>query len=142
MLYAVLVATLGRRAPLRLFGDLRALLLLAFSSSSSAAVMLLSIRTAESVLGVRASVARLLVPLGATVNMNGTALYQGVATVFHATAFGVPAAGIALILGVDRLLDTTCTAVNVPGDMTACVVIDRLSGARAPVPRAAAGETE
>lgn len=181
-LYGLLIGTLGQRSPLRFFADLRALLLLAFSTSSSAAVMPLSIRTAETVLGVRASVARLLVPLGATVNMNGTALYQGVATVFLATAFGVPldaaalvfvvamaivaavgspgtpgagiiilamllegvgvpAAGIALILGVDRLLDMARTAVNVAGDMTACVVIDRLSGVPATARGAAAGET-
>lgn len=164
--YLVLVATLARRSPLGFLAGTRELLLLAFSTSSSAAVMPLSIQTAEQKLGVRSGIARLLVPLGATVNMNGTALYQGVATVFLATAFGIaldpgallfvvsmavvaaigspgtpgagivilaavlegvgiPAAGVALILGVDRLLDMARTAVNVAGDMTACVVLDR-----------------
>jgi Na+/H+-dicarboxylate symporter len=168
-LYLALVGGLARRSPLAFLGATRELLLLAFSTSSSAAVMPLSIQTAEQKLGVRSGVARLLVPLGATVNMNGTALYQGVATVFLATAFGIgldpgallfvvsmavvaaigspgtpgagivilaavlegvgiPAAGVALILGVDRLLDMARTAVNVAGDMTACVVLDRFIG--------------
>lgn len=175
-LYLLLVLGLARRSPLGFLAGVRELLLLAFSTSSSAAVMPLSIQTAEERLGVRTSIARLLVPLGATVNMNGTALYQGVATVFLATAFGVPldtpalmfvvamaivaaigspgtpgagiiilamllegvgipAAGIALILGVDRLLDMSRTAVNVAGDMTACVVMERLLGEHRAVSR-------
>lgn len=166
-LYLLVVGALARRSPLAFLAATRELLLLAFSTSSSAAVMPLSIQTAEKKLGVREGIARLLVPLGATINMNGTALYQGVATVFLATAFGIaldpgallfvvamavvaaigspgtpgagivilaavlegvgiPAAGIALILGVDRLLDMARTAVNVTGDMTACVVLDRM----------------
>jgi len=169
--YLLLVATLARRSPPGFLRGTRELLLLAFSTSSSAAVMPLSIQTAEQKLGVRGGIARLLVPLGATVNMNGTALYQGVATVFLATAFGIaldpgallfvvsmavvaaigspgtpgagivilaavlegvgiPGAGVALILGVDRLLDMARTAVNVAGDMTACVVLDRFLGAQ------------
>ena len=128
--------------------------------------MPLSLQTAEDDLGVAPSTSRFLIPLGATINMNGTALYQGVATVFLAQIFqvdlstsalvfvvvtavaasigspatpgtgivilamvlegvGIPAAGIALILGVDRLLDMSRTAVNVAGDLTACVVLDR-----------------
>lgn len=179
-LYLLLVATLGRRSPLGFLAGTRELLLLAFSTSSSAAVMPLSIQTAEQKLGVRTGIARLLVPLGATINMNGTALYQGVATVFLATAFGValdtgallfvvsmavvaavgspgtpgagivilaallegigiPAAGVALILGVDRLLDMARTAVNVAGDRTACVVLDRLLGLQ-PAPQPAGEE--
>ena len=175
--YLVLVAALARRSPLAFLGGTRELLLLAFSTSSSAAVMPLSIQTAERNLGVRTGIARLLVPLGATINMNGTALYQGVATVFLATAFGIaldtgallfvvsmavvaavgspgtpgagivilaallegigiPAAGVALILGVDRLLDMARTAVNVAGDMTACVVLDRMLGLQ-PAPQTA-----
>lgn len=174
-LYLALVAGVARRSPLAFLTATRELLLLAFSTSSSAAVMPLSIQTAEKKLGVREGIARLLVPLGATVNMNGTALYQGVATVFLATAFGIaldpgallfvvamavvaaigspgtpgagivilaavlegvgiPAAGIALILGVDRLLDMARTAVNVAGDMTACVVLDRMLGREPGIP--------
>jgi len=159
---------LGGIGPWRFLSATREVMLLAFSTSSSAAVMPLSIQTAEEKLEVRASVARFLIPLGATVNMNGTALYQGVATVFLAQVFGVPlsvlglllvvvtavsasvgspatpgagivilatvlegagipTAGLALILGVDRILDMSRTAVNVIGDLTACVVMQRLS---------------
>ena len=164
--YLALVAVVGRMSPLRFLSGAREVLLLAFSTSSSAAVMPLSISTAEDALGVRPSVARFLIPLGATVNMNGTALYQGVATMFLAQVYdvpltaaglslvvvtataasigspatpgvgivilatvlsgiGIPAAGVALIIGVDRLLDMCRTAANVAGDLTAAVVLDR-----------------
>ena len=140
--------------------------MLAFSTSSSAAVMPLTLKTAEEELKIQPSVARFVIPLGTTINMDGTALYQGVATVFLAhtagmdlnisslllivitavgasigspgtpgvgiviltgllTNLGVPTTGIALILGVDRILDMCRTAVNVTGDLTASVVMDR-----------------
>ena len=133
---------------------------------SSAAVMPLSMHTAHEKLGVRKSIAQFIIPLGATVNMDGTALYQVVAAVFLTQVFGieltlsdlllltattvgasigtpstpgvgivvlatilqgvgVPTTGIALILGVDRILDMCRTTVNVSGDLTACVVMDR-----------------
>lgn len=169
MLVFMAIASLAASlSPRRFLSAVREVVLLAFSTSSSAAVMPISIRTAEDSLGVRPSIARFLVPLGATVNMNGTALYQGVATVFLAQVFdvpltffglllvvvtavsasigspatpgagivilamvlegaGIPTAGIALILGVDRVLDMSRTAVNVMGDLTACLVVERLS---------------
>jgi len=167
--FVVMAAVAGGTGPFRFLASIREVVLLAFSTSSSAAVMPLSIQTAEEKLGVRGSIARFLVPLGATVNMNGTALYQGVATVFLAQVFevplsslalllivvtavsasigspatpgagivilamvlesaGIPAAGLALILGVDRILDMSRTAVNVTGDLTACVVLNRWAG--------------
>lgn len=148
--------------------SMRELLLLAFSTSSSAAVMPLSLKVAENDLGVRPEIARFLVPLGATINMTGTALYQGVATVFLAQVFnvelgltsylfvvtmavaasigspatpgagiiilsmvlegvGIPAAGVALILGVDRILDMCRTSVNVLGDVVACTVVQAMA---------------
>lgn len=144
----------------------REVMLLAFSTSSSAAVMPLTLTTVERKLGVDSAVARFVIPLGTTINMAGTALYQGVATIFLAQVFGVelgigaillivimatgaaigspgtpgvgivilatilssvgiPPAGVAIILGVDRLLDMCRTAVNVSGDMVACLVVDR-----------------
>lgn len=140
--------------------------ILAFSTSSSAAVMPLSIKTAEDKLKVRPAIAQFLIPVGATINMDGTAMYQVVATVFLAQVFGaelslasmllvvvitvgasigapsapgvgivilatilesvgIPASGVALILGVDRILDMSRTAVNVTGDLTACAFFDR-----------------
>lgn len=144
--------------------NIRELLLLAFSTSSSAAVMPITLDVTENKLGIKADVARFLVPLGATINMTGTAMYQGVATVFLAQVFnvdlsltsylfivtmsvaasvgspatpgagiiilsmvlegvGIPAAGVALILGVDRVLDMCRTAVNVLGDVVSCATV-------------------
>jgi len=166
VMHVTIAFVLGGKSPGVFLRGSREVLLLAFSTSSSAAVMPLSIQTAEDALGVPPSVARFLIPLGATINMNGTALYQGVATVFLAQVFGVdlgamallfvvvtavaasigspatpgtgivilsmvlegvgiPVAGIALILGVDRILDMSRTAANVAGDLTACVVLGR-----------------
>jgi Na+/H+-dicarboxylate symporter len=168
VVYLTAVLVLGKRSPLAFLSAAREVLLLAFSTSSSAAVMPLTIRTAEEKLKVRSSVAQFVVPLGATINMDGTALYQGVATLFLAQAFGVdigffglaavvvtavgasvgapgtpgvgivllamilesvgvPSAGIALVLGVDRVLDMLRTTLNVTGDLTACVVMDRFA---------------
>ena len=164
--HLILAFVLGGQRPIAFLRASRDVLLLAFSISSSAAVMPLSIQTAEDRLGVPPSIARFLIPLGATINMNGTALYQGVATVFLAQVFnvelgtggllfvvvtavaasigspatpgtgivilamvlegvGIPVAGIALILGVDRILDMSRTVANVAGDLTACTVLSR-----------------
>jgi Na+/H+-dicarboxylate symporter len=155
------------RTPRRFLGAAKDVMLLAFSTSSSASVMPLSLSTTEEKLGVRPTVARFVIPLGTTINMGGTALYQGVATLFLAQVFGIelgvsgillvtamatgaaigspgtpgvgivvlatiltsvgiPPSGIAIILGVDRLLDMCRTVVNVTGDMVACITIDHL----------------
>jgi proton glutamate symport protein len=138
--------------------------LVAFSTSSSGATLPVTMERCEEKLGVSEEVSSFVLPLGATVNMDGTALYQAVATVFIAQtlgmgldlgaqltivltavlasigtaavpgagiimlviileAVGVPSAGIALILGVDRILDMCRTVTNVTGDcMTATIV--------------------
>jgi Na+/H+-dicarboxylate symporter len=144
-------------------------MLLAFSTSSSAAVMPLSIKTAEEQLGVRPSIAQFVIPLGATINMNGTALYQGVAAVFLAQVYGIdisasgmalivamavgasigspgtpgvgiiilamvlnsvgiPPEGVALLMGVDRILDMCRTSINVAGDLVAAKLMDKWIG--------------
>lgn len=167
--YLLIVALLARRNPFEFLAKIREVQLLAFSTSSSAAVMPLSIKTAQQKLHVARPVAQFVVPLGATVNMDGTALYQVIAAVFLTQVYGidltlaqlallaattvgasvgapstpgvgivilativqglgVPAEGIALILGVDRILDMTRTAVNVSGDLTACTVMHRWLG--------------
>ncbi|TVQ60744.1 MAG: dicarboxylate/amino acid:cation symporter [Phycisphaerales bacterium] len=169
VMYAMIAWIFARIRPLRFLGASREVLLLAFATSSSAAVMPLSIKVAEEKLGVRAAIARFVVPLGATVNMAGTAAYQCVATMFLVQVFdielstgqlamvvltavgasvgapaspgvgivvlsmiltsvNVPPAGIALIIGVDRILDMCRTVVNVTGDLVACVVMDRTIG--------------
>jgi Na+/H+-dicarboxylate symporter len=170
-LYIAILFLVARRPPLPFLAETRDLLLLAFSTSSSAAVMPLSIKTAEEGLKVRPSISQFVIPLGATINMNGTALYQGVAAIFLAQVFGVdiglggmvlivvtavgasigtpaapgvgivilamvlgtvgvPAAGIALIMGVDRILDMSRTAINVCGDVVASVLMEHWSGER------------
>lgn len=167
--YVLIVKFVAGKSPKEFLNAIREPQLLAFSTSSSAAVMPLSMKTAHENLGVRQSIAQFVVPLGATVNMDGTALYQVVAAVFLTQVFGieltlsnlllltattvgasigspstpgvgivilatilqsigVPPAGIALILGVDRILDMCRTTVNVSGDLTACVVMDRWIG--------------
>ncbi len=139
--------------------------LLAFSTSSSAATLPVTMECVEDNLGVKNEVASFVLPLGATINLDGTALYQAVATVFIAQALGmeldivaqltivltallasigtapvpaagiimlvivlesvgVPSSGIALILGVDRILDMVRTATNVTGDAAVTVLID------------------
>lgn len=168
--YVLVAVVLGRRGPLEFLSKIREVQLLAFSTSSSAAVMPLSMQVAQQSLQVKPAVAKFIVPLGATVNMDGTALYQVVAAIFLAQVYGidltggqlvlltattvgasigspstpgvgivilatllqdigVPASGVALIIGVDRLLDMCRTAVNVSGDLTASVVMDRWLGA-------------
>lgn len=168
LVYLVLVRTIGGRSIKAFLGETREVMLLAFSTSSSAAVMPVTLTTTEQKLRVRNHVARFVIPLGTTINMAGTALYQAVATLFLAeifaveiglsgmvlivvmatgaaigspgtpgvgivilatilTSVGVPSTGVAIILGVDRILDMCRTVVNVTGDMVASVVIDHLT---------------
>ena len=88
--FLTVVYVIGRRrSPVSFLRGSRDVLLLAFSTSSSAAVMPLTIRTAEEALGVRKGVSRFVIPLGTTINMAGTALYQVVATLFLAQVYQV-----------------------------------------------------
>lgn len=166
-IYVLIIGLLGRSNPLAFLKASREVILLALSTSSSAAVMPLTLSTTEQKLGVRSGIARFVIPLGTTINMGGTALYQGVATLFLAQVFqvdiglsgiilvvvmatgasigspgmpgigivilatilesvGIPVAGIALIMGVDRILDMCRTSVNVTGDMAASITLNRL----------------
>jgi len=162
--YSTILRVLGGLSPRIFFSKMRAVLAFAFSTASSGATIPVTLRTVEKRLGVDNRVASFTIPLGATINMDGTAIMQGIATGFIAQYYGIdlsfsqylmvvlmvimasigaagvpgvglillagvlssvglPAEGIALILGVDRLLDMTRTAVNVCGDaMVTCVV--------------------
>jgi Na+/H+-dicarboxylate symporter len=169
VVYGGIVQLVGRVSFVRFLRALRPALLMAFSTSSSSATLPVSMQAVEENLGVSKQITSFVLPLGATVNMDGTALYQGVATVFVAqiygieltvaqqltvvvmatlasvgaagvpgagmitltmvlTAVGVPVEGLALVLGVDRLLDMLRTTVNVVGDCVAAVVLARLEG--------------
>ena len=148
---------------------IRPALMVAFSTSSSSATLPVTKECVEDNLGVSAPVSSFVVPLGATINMDGTGLYQGVAAIFIAqiygmdlsigdqitivtsatmasigaagvpgagmitlamvlTAIGVPTEGLALVLGVDRLLDMFRTATNVAGDSAVTALMARLEG--------------
>ena len=86
--YGTLVALLARLSPLEFFRRIREVPLIAFSTSSSNATLPVTMETAEEELGVSKPVSSFVLPLGATINMDGTALYQGVATVFIAQVYG------------------------------------------------------
>lgn len=167
LFYLTLVSVIGRRNPFSFLRDIRDAQLLAFSSSSSAATMPLTLRTADEKLKLRNEVSHFVIPLGTTINMDGTAIYQIIAALFLTQVFGidltlsetvvlsvtiigasigspgspgvglvilatilhsigVTPAGIALILAVDRILDMCRTTINVTGDLTASVVMNRL----------------
>ncbi len=145
-------------------------IMFAFSTASSNATIPVTMETAKHRMGVENRVSSFTVPLGATVNMDGTAIMQGVATAFIAQAFnidltmgdymmvimtatlasigtagvpgvglvmlamvlnqvGLPLEGIALIMGVDRLLDMIRTAVNITGDSAVTVIVAKSEGA-------------
>ncbi|SEH07545.1 dicarboxylate/amino acid:cation symporter [Candidatus Venteria ishoeyi] len=168
--FSLLLSLVGRLSPWLFFNKIRAILAFAFSTASSNATIPITLRTVESRLGANNSVASFTVPLGATINMDGTAIMQGVATVFIASVYGVdlsmndyltviltatlasigtagvpgvglimlamvlgevglPTEGIALIIGVDRLLDMIRTAVNVTGDATVTCLIAKSENA-------------
>ena len=164
VVYPLLLKSLSGLNPLTMIRKFKSVLLFSFSTSSSNATIPIHIETLTEKLGVRKSVSSFIIPLGATINMDGTAIMQGVATLFIAQAYnidiglsgmlmviftatlasigtaGVPSAGlitlalvlkqvqlptegIALILGIDRLLDMLRTSVNTTGDaVVTCIV--------------------
>ncbi len=156
----------GGRSPRAIMPKIVRPLIVAFSTSSSAGTLPVSMRTAEEDLGVDPSVASFVLPLGATMNMDGTALFEAVAAIFLAYLFGVelstvgiftvflmsmvasigapgmpsasmagmqivllavgiPLEAIAILLVIERPMDTFRTAVNVEGDLIGSVVVDR-----------------
>lgn len=169
VVYPVLLKTLTGLNPLIFLKKMRNAQLFGFSTASSNATIPVTMETAQRKLGVDNSVSSFTVPLGATINMDGTAIMQGVATVFIAQVYGIdlslvdylvviatatlasvgtagvpgvglimlamvlqqvglPVEGIALIIGVDRLLDMTRTAVNITGDCMVTAVIGKSEG--------------
>ena len=168
--YGVLLRIVGGLSPITFLRKMRPPMVFGFSTASSAATIPITLKTVETRLGVKNAVASFTVPLGATINMDGTAIMQGVATVFIASVYGVdlgmsdylaviltatlasigtagvpgvglimlamvlhqvnlPVEGIALIIGVDRLLDMMRTAVNIAGDGTVTCLVAKSEGA-------------
>jgi len=165
----ILARVFGGLRPITFFSRLRYVMITAFSTSSSNATMPTTLRTAEEEFGVPREIAGFVIPLGATMNMNGTALFEGMTVLFLAQVFGidlsvgqqlivvvmaiitaigaagvpagsipllvmvlvmvgVPGEGIALILGVDRILDMARTVPNVSADILTAVVVARSEG--------------
>lgn len=114
-MYLLLIYIFARESPLHFLRNTRDVLLLAFSTSSSAAVMPLSIKTAEEKLGISPSVSQFVIPLGATINMNGTALYQGVATIFLAQVYGVDLSTSVLLLVIVTAVGASIGSPGTPG---------------------------
>jgi DAACS family dicarboxylate/amino acid:cation (Na+ or H+) symporter len=170
--YSAVLTFVARRSPLEFFRRMKLVMLTAFSTSSSNATLPTTIRVAQEELGITKEVAGFVLPLGATMNMNGTALFEGATVLFLAQCFGielgigaqivvivmavltaigtagipggsipllmmvlgmvgVPMEAIAIVLGVDRILDMCRTVLNVTGDsVTAAVVMRFERGAR------------
>jgi len=169
IVYLTILTLLGRLNPIIFLSKLRAAMLFAFTTASSNATIPVTLETVEKKVGVSNKVASFTVPLGATINMDGTAIMQGIATGFIAQFYGIdlsmsqylmvvvmvilasigtagvpsvglvvlagvldqvglPAEGIALILGVDRLLDMTRTVVNITGDSMVTTIVAKSEG--------------
>ena len=161
--YTVLLKFVAKVSPIIFIKKMRDAIVFAFSTASSNATIPVTLNTVEKKLGVDKAVASFTVPLGATINMDGTAIMQGVATVFIASVYqvdlsfadyliviltatmasigtagvpgvglimlamvltqvGLPVEGIALIIGIDRLLDMMRTAVNITGDSMVSII--------------------
>jgi len=169
LIYPLILKSFTKINYLDFFKAIRPAQLLAFSTSSSSATLPVTMRQVENEIGVSEEVSSFVLPLGATINMDGTSLYQGVAAVFIAQALGmdlslvqqltivltatlasigsagvpgaglimliivlesinVPAAGIALIIAPDRILDMFRTVVNVTGDAAVCCIVASTEG--------------
>lgn len=113
--FLAVVAVLGKRSPLKFLVDIREPMLLAFSTDSSAATMPVTIRAAEENLQVRPSTSQLVVPIGATMNMSGTACYHGLATIFMAQLFGMDLHWTALLALIATSLGSSVGAPATPG---------------------------
>ena len=154
--------------PIKLLSSIKKVLVFAFASSSSNATLPVTMETCKNELKIKPSIVSFVIPLGTTINMDGTAIMQGVATVFIAQMFGIdlgfieyllviitatlasigtagipsvglitlglvlnqvglPMEGVALILGIDRLLDMSRTAINVTGDIIVTKLIAKFN---------------
>ena len=167
VVYLPLVKLIAKVSIINFFSGLKQALLFAFSTSSSSATIPITLNNLEKSFNVKKKVSSFTVPLGATINMDGTAIMQGMATIFIANFYGIeliftdfltiiltaalasigtagvpgvgmimlgmvlnqvglPLEGIAIVMGVDRLLDMLRTSLNVAGDATVTLLINKL----------------
>lgn len=164
IVYSSAVKMFANMNPLKFFKGISPAAIVAFSTASSAGTLPVTMKNTEENLGVSKRISSFVLPLGATINMDGTAIYQGAAVIFIAqfygldltfiemltvvlmtvlasigtagvpgaglvmltmvlTSIGLPLEGIALIAGIDRILDMMRTTVNIVGDASAAVVV-------------------
>lgn len=169
LVYSLAVKSFAKMSPRQFFKGISPAALVAFSTASSAGTLPVTLKNTQENLGVSNKISSFVLPLGATINMDGTAIYQGVAVVFIAQFFGmdlsamqlitvvlttvlasigtagvpgaglimltmvlssinIPLEGIALIAGIDRVLDMFRTTINIVGDASAAVVIAGTEG--------------
>ena len=166
VVYSLSVKAFAGMSPVKFFREMSRPMLIAFSSASSVGTLPFNLETTEK-LGVRKEISSFVLPLGATINMDGTAIYQGVCAIFIAQIFGIdltvtqqltiiltatlasigtagvpgsgmimlamvlqsvglPLEGIALVAGIDRILDMGRTVVNITGDASCAVCVDAI----------------
>lgn len=166
LVYSTLASTMGGVNPVKFFRGMSEAMMLAFITCSSAAALPVNMKNCQEKLGLSREVTSFVLPLGCTINMDGTALYMGVCSLFVANAFGVnlttsdmimivftgtlasigtagvpgaglimlamvlqavqlPMEGLALVAGIDRVLDMFRTCVNITGDGAVCCVVDK-----------------
>ena len=171
IVYSATVKALGGVSPLAFFKGMFPAMAMAFSSASSVGTLPLNLECTER-LGARRDIASFVLPLGATINMDGTSIYMGVCSIFIAQVFGIdltigqqftivltavlasigtagvpgsgmimlamvlqsvglPVEGIALVAGVDRILDMMRTTVNITGDQSCAVCVDAMERRKA-----------
>ena len=169
LVYSGLIAGIVHKSPMWFFSGVREAMLAAFVTRTSAGVLPISMDNVQNKLGVSENVSSFVLPLGATINMDGTAIYEGVCALFIAQAFGIdlslgaqlgilmtatlasigtagvpgaglimlsmvllsaglPIEGMALVAGIDAVLDMARTCVNVTGDMCVSAVIAKTEG--------------
>lgn len=170
IVYQILLFVFTRLNPLKFIKKFAPVMGFAFSTATSNATIPMSIETLHKKIGVSKQISSFTIPLGATVNMDGTSIMQGVAVVFIAQAYGIPLTmgnlatvvvtatlasigtagvpsvglvtlamvlssvglpteGIALIMGIDRILDMLRTAVNITGDAVCTTIVSHQEGA-------------
>ena len=183
VVFSFTTKTMARMSPLAFFKGMLPAMTMAFSSSSSVGALPLNIECSQK-LGAKKEITSFVLPLGATINMNGTSIYQGVCAIFIANVFGIhltltqqimvvltatlasvgtagvpgsgvimlsmvlqsaglPLEGIALIAGIDRILDMGRTVVNITGDANCAICISKAEDRKAArkAAKAAAGGT-
>ena len=162
VVYSSIVSTLGKMSPLKFFKGMTETMLLGFTTCSSAAALPVNMKN----LGANKSIASFVLPLGATINMDGTAIYQGVCAIFIANVYGIdltagqmlmivltgtlasvgtagvpgagvimlalvlqtvglPMEGLALVAGIDRVLDMIRTCLNITGDAAVTIAVSQ-----------------